>query len=376
MRDGSSIDSWWCLRSLCWNGYRVDLIAFAPRGSREGSVAAAEPGLDRIRFIPREVRRQAPVTLLRSLALGASYLGRKYRDRGYAEAVDEFLRTRQYDAVVIDRAYPGVYLDTIRRRVGAPPVILRAHNVERDLLDTEARRRSGPLRPLLRREARLFGDLEAGLVASVDRVFAITPKDAARLAELGGRPVEVLPAFLDPGEGSDGLLPGDGGTIVCTGDFTWRPNARGVMWFLREVWPSVRSWVPGSRLLIAGREATRFARAAAGPRVTLLAEVGDMRQVLRRAHVVISPVFDGSGVRMKVLEALAAGRRVLATPTGAAGIDYAGVRIEDSSANWRVALADELRRPPTIDNDGVTYVTQVHSWRRIWSPTGQVGGGA
>ncbi|RMH18420.1 MAG: glycosyltransferase, partial [Acidobacteria bacterium] len=112
------------------------------------------------------------------------------------------------------------------------------------------------------------------------------------------------------------------------------PTVDGALWFARRVWPRVRREVAAARWLLAGaRPAAALRRLAGRDGIELIAEPDDLEAIRRRARLAIAPLRAGSGVPVKVLEALAAGLPVIATPAAASGLD--------GLAGGELALAEE-----------------------------------
>jgi glycosyltransferase involved in cell wall biosynthesis len=110
-------------------------------------------------------------------------------------------------------------------------------------------------------------------------------------------------------------------SLVFTGTLDYRPNVDGILWFCREVLPSAARRVPGLTLTIAGRRPVPAVRELARqPRVSVIADVADIRPVLQRARLAVVPIRLGTGTRLKVLEAMAAGRPVVGTAVGLEGL--------------------------------------------------------
>ena len=112
-----------------------------------------------------------------------------------------------------------------------------------------------------------------------------------------------------------------GGPAVYLASGDYAPNRDGGNWLLRDVWPKVLRLDPHARLVIAGRGTeAAFADAASLPGVTVLGEVEDASGVLDSAAVVVAPVSSGGGQQLKVVEALARIRLVVATPFSARSV--------------------------------------------------------
>jgi len=110
-------------------------------------------------------------------------------------------------------------------------------------------------------------------------------------------------------------------TVVFTGVMGYPPNVEAVLWFAREVWPSVRRDVPDAVFAVAGRDPIpEIQRLADQPGIEILGAVPDMTVILRRAWVAVAPMRSGTGIKNKVLEAWAAGTPVVMTPLAANGL--------------------------------------------------------
>jgi glycosyltransferase involved in cell wall biosynthesis len=110
-------------------------------------------------------------------------------------------------------------------------------------------------------------------------------------------------------------------TIVFVGGFAHPPNVDAALWVGRTIFPRVLERVPEARLGIVGHEPGDDIRALAGGPVSVHASVADVTPYVDRAAVVVAPIRLGGSMRMKVLEAIAAGKALVATPRAAEGVD-------------------------------------------------------
>ena len=111
------------------------------------------------------------------------------------------------------------------------------------------------------------------------------------------------------------------GTIVFVGNFKHAPNLRGIMWFLRDAWTKIRTRYPKAKLNIVGANpSTELLEFHGQVGVTVTGWVEDVRPFLRQASVFVAPIFDGVGLRTKVLEAWAMGKPVVGTQLAFAGL--------------------------------------------------------
>lgn len=176
---------------------------------------------------------------------------------------------------------------------------------------------------------------EFGLLAKADAVIAIQHEEAAKVrAALADSAVITAPHATQPAPAPQ---PGEDDLLFFVGSNT-APNIVGLEWFFREIWPLIRARRPAARLKVAGSVARALSGAPEG--VTLLGVVGDLAPLYAEAGVVISPLYTGSGLKIKLVEALAAGKAVVGTSVTAQGVERQvadAMMLEDEPARFAEA---------------------------------------
>ncbi len=288
---------------------------------------------------PRTARRIAAAA--GSLFAGGAYSERLYRSADLARRAAR-LCAAERPKWVVAHAY---HVAPAALGAGVPAWI-DFHN-----LDSEIWRRTAEMegRGFVRAFARLQADrvaaLERSLADAAAGVSCVSARDAKALRALGVRhePL-VVPNGVDLERHARRRAPASSEMVFFVGDLSWPPNADGVRWFLREVWPRVRSLRPSARAEILGREAPADLARLAGEGVALLGEGGDARDGWARASVAIVPLRAGGGTRLKILEAAASGVPVVSTSIGAEGLEFGAdeIRIRDEAGPFAEAVAGLL----------------------------------
>jgi glycosyltransferase involved in cell wall biosynthesis len=143
-----------------------------------------------------------------------------------------------------------------------------------------------------------------------DSIAALAPEAAARVrVDPFGL---VLPPAADPAREAPG-------TILFVGAFHHPPNRDAALWLAREILPAVREQEPGARLRIVGSAPPPEVLSLAAASVEVVADAPSVIPHLEEAAVVMAPVRTGGGMRMKVLQAMAAGKAVVTTSRGTEG---------------------------------------------------------
>lgn len=232
------------------------------------------------------------------------------------------------DAIVLEGIPLHPLLPLLRPLTGN--LILDLHNVESDLAARLRATRMPTAQWLFRlldRNPERIRKAEVAAVARVDRVWVCSPQDRERLhAAVGPVSAHIVPNGVPRcAAWSKPLAPPSrdcGPVTLFVGHLGYEPNVRAVERICREIAPLVRLRLPHSRFVVAGRHPKKaLRRLAAAGAFELVADPPDVAQYLARAHVALVPVDIGGGTRLKILEAMAAGVPVVATPFATEGLD-------------------------------------------------------
>ncbi len=218
-----------------------------------------------------------------------------------------FAREFAPDFVVFEYIRLGYLLD------GCPPgvrSVLDMHDVMS--LRTISLRQAG-----LKASIEMDAATERKILGRFDRILAISRYDQKYLSqEMGLTNALYVPCSVEDMAVRNSL--GDGKRLVFTGART-APNIEGLRWFLSQVWPLLAP--DGFVLDVVGLVCEAFSEVPDG--VQLHGQQDDLQPFLAAADIAINPVFVGGGLKIKCLEALAAGLPCVTTIEGAAGLDSA-----------------------------------------------------
>jgi glycosyltransferase involved in cell wall biosynthesis len=137
-------------------------------------------------------------------------------------------------------------------------------------------------------------------------------------------------------------------TLLFLGSFRHLPNQEALTWFLRDVFPKVRAEEPRARLVVIGSDPPQPHSLPESDAIDLIGFVDDVRVPLKKYAVFVCPILSGSGVRVKLLEAFAAGIPVVSTRLGAEGLaDRDGdlCALADDAASFAGHVVKLLRDP-------------------------------
>ncbi|MEL7234754.1 MAG: glycosyltransferase family 4 protein, partial [Chloroflexota bacterium] len=159
--------------------------------------------------------------------------------------------------------------------------------------------------------------------------------------------------------------------LLFVGNYEYEPNRDAALWLAREVFPMVRKSVPAARLWLVGNAPTDEMKALASDYIEVTGRVDDVRPYYTEATVFVCPLRIGAGIKNKVLEALAMGCPVVATPLSVDGIAVAdgesylrGESADDLAAQTERLLTD-VELPDTLRENGRQVILDGYSWRGV-----------
>jgi GT2 family glycosyltransferase len=159
-----------------------------------------------------------------------------------------------------------------------------------------------------------FDQVQVCTTPNRDYLLSFLPKLAPRLAAGLRAGIDASRYRFQP-DGREPL------TMLFVGGFRHEPNRVAVDWFVHEVLPIILERQPRARFVIAGSDPPpAHTYADYGANLEMQGFVEDVREPLARYAVFVCPVLSGSGVRVKLLEAFAAGIPVVSTTIGAEGL--------------------------------------------------------
>jgi polysaccharide biosynthesis protein PslH len=340
----------------------VDLIAFIQEPwlqifyrSRAEALADCERalrGLCRsVRFLPIDsLKRRGGKwrTALAGLVSSPCYTLRWLQSRAARAAFAEAARGARYQLAHFDT----VGLAPYRALLDPVPATLGHHNIESHMLLRRAANEGNPLkrgyfaqegRRLQRYEAQVAGRFAGHITCSEvdsERLRAIAPH-----ANVVSVPNGVDVDYFRP-EGRESPAP----SIIFVGSLNWYPNVQAVLFLLQEIWPALKRQAPQLRLDIVGSAPPRAVLdlAAGLADVSVRGFVDDVRPLLDSATVYVCPIRDGGGTKLKLLDAFAMGKCVVAHPIACEGIDAVpGRHVEhaESAQDFTRSILRLLERP-------------------------------
>lgn len=294
----------------------------------------------------------------------------RFYNAAFEEKIVAVLKDFKPDAVQIESVYLTTYMPAIKDNSEAI-TLLRMHNIEYHIWHSLAAKSSILKKSYLRSLTRRLKAFERDAWKQYDIVLAITERDATQVKKLEHVPnLIVAPFGMDTSKihVSDTQEKWAGYHI---GAMDWIPNREGVKWFLTEVWPKVQKAVPEFEFYFAGRNMPDEFMQAQPKGVQCMAEVADANEFIADKKILIVPITSAGGIRVKILEAMAAGKIVITTPYGIKGIEaqtnkhYLSATSPDDFARAIRWCMEHKEEANTMANEARKFVQDKYEYRNV-----------
>lgn len=264
-----------------------------------------------------------PIELVISFFFSAiPYNIKRFRSRKLQNKLCKLLGNKDYDIIQIEGMNLAPYIPVIRNHSTAL-ISLRTHNVENEIWRGMAASTINPLKKIYFRSlARKIRKYEIRSAASCDMLVSISKTDLKFFRDAG----VFIPSYMVP-YGID-KLPEAGRSnentnmLAYIGSLDWRPNQEGLLWMVKNIWKELRCEHPDIVLRIAGRDAPQWlVRKLNLPGIEFAGEVENADEFISQCTILLVPLLAGSGMRIRIVQAMAMGKAVVTTTTGAGGME-------------------------------------------------------
>lgn len=319
--DGGSMATYSLMHSLLRLGHKVTLLTMCTQKHSLTSQAREKlASMVRLHSVSLKTGVTPHGFLANLLFSRKPYNAVRFIKGSFERTLSRILQLSVFDVVQLEGLYLMPYAETIRRYSDAL-LVLRAHNVEQEIWSRIALQEKHFFRKwyftLLANRIRNF---ETAAVNRYDMLVPITERDLEAFATMGNyKPSKAIPAGIET-TGVPGL-PAGRPDLFFLGSLDWKPNQEGILWFTEHVFPSLIARYPDLLLHVAGRNAPGWlVRELQKPGLVYHAEVPDSAAFISAHGILVAPCFSGSGMRVKILEAMSHGRPVVTTSIGAEGL--------------------------------------------------------
>lgn len=347
--------------------FEIDLAVFAVDGASDPAEAVPPSLIRRIIKLPLPSHSKSlPVRIVRnSLRLWRGVPPLLDRFSGRQRTLREALGNTRYDIGWVEHFWCAPYAEVLGE--SCRHLVLDLHNIESEWHERAAVADAWPLSVGHKRFAERYRSLESTWMARFHTVLVTSARDAQ---QLGNPRAVVYPNAIPTVPHSSAQR---GNSIVFSGNLEYHPNQQAVRFFHRHVWPLVKQSNPDLQWRIVGKNPNGVYDIVRGDSmVHLTGSVTDAITELSKSRVAIVPVLAGSGTRVKILEAWAAGLAVVSTTLGAEGLDAVSghhLLLADTPGEFAASIiklleVESLRKQ--LASAGRTLYEEKHTWDAAW----------
>ena len=245
----------------------------------------------------------------------------RFYQQPFEDKIVEVIAQFQPDVIQIESVYLTTYLPAIKHHSHAVKV-LRMHNIEYHIWHGLGMKSTNKIKKRyffnLTERLKIF---EREAWHKYDLVLPITEKDSYHVKRLE-KTVEMIvaPFSIDMAK-TQIIFANQKWVGYHLGAMDWIPNRDGMRWFLKTVWPKIHNTIPKFEFYFAGRKMPEEFLDMSLPGVHCQGEVENAAEFISDKKILIVPVSTAGGIRVKILEAMAAGKIIITSPEGIKGID-------------------------------------------------------
>ena len=290
-----------------------------------------------------------------ALVTSDSYNVNRFFSPDFNKRLIELLERDSYDFVHLESLFMTPYIHTIRKYSKAK-IILRSHNLEHLIWERLASSAGNTAKRLyLKHLSVKLKKYEYRTINEVDGIAAISFEDTSRYKFLKcSVPLITIPFGINlknyPYQPLDLSAPI---SVFHIGSMDWEPNKEAISWLLDDIWPLVQK--SGVQLHLAGKNMPGYITEQANESLIVHGEVDQAIHFMREHDIMIAPLLSGSGMRVKIIEAMGMGKAVITTKVGAEGISYThnqNIIIADTAEEMALALRTLINTPSEVDRIG------------------------
>lgn len=358
--------------------YDLDVIVFRQPGDPDPA-SLFPPGLARqVKAIDLPYHSRTTAARLgrnaRRLVRGIPPLNDRFA--GFGTEISALTADRHYSTIVVEHFWCAPYAEQLGDRCAR--LILDLHNIESRLYQSLADVESGFPRLVFRRFESAARRLERVWLARYSLVLTASAEDSHRLCSID--PAAKTLVYPNALPSKDQPAPAVEDTIVFSGNLEYPPNGGAVRFFGDRVWPLILAARSDIRWRLVGKNPRALAGLLDGrPAIEIVGPVDDAIAAIAESKIAVVPVFSGSGTRIKILEAWAAGVPVVSTTLGAEGlgaIDGKHLLLADSPQEFARAVMSLLSDDSLharVRQAARTLYEQRFTWTAVWKRLEEAG---
>ncbi len=366
-KDGGAIACMNMLKGFFELGHKVSVLSMSTKKHQvvESQIPEDVKKLATFYFVNVEAEISVVGAVLNLLFSKLPYNAERFIDGAFEKKLTELLLANQYDVIQLEGLYLCPYISIIKKYSKAS-IAYRAHNIEYEVWERTASLAHGIKKWYLKLLSSRIKQFEISFINAYDILVPISSRDASLLDKLGNTKPKIV---SQTGIDAQNYIPDQQNiefpSVFHIGSLDWAPNQEGLLWFLKNCWPTLVTNFPELKFYVAGRNTPAWLREKlTQTNVVVLGEVEDARQFINSKAIMIVPLFSGSGMRIKIIEGMALAKPIVSTSIGTEGIATTtgeNIIVADSGNEFIEAVTALINNKPyfeKISGNARTFVTE------------------
>lgn len=291
--------------------------------------------------------------LFYSLFQKESYIISRYYSKNFEKKIKSLIQSNDYDIIQLEHICLGVYIPIIKKYTEAK-IIIREQNIEFKLWQSYRISSKNIFhRTYLQLQIKKLKAFEQKCLASSDGIIALTDIDSNEINNLNILvPKITIPIGYDfTNLNSMPQFKNNRIKFYHLGSMDWLPNIQGIDWFLKEIFPKLNLNPNNYEIHLAGKKMPNYFKRRSNSSLLINDKIKNAIDFINEKDVLIVPLLSGSGIRVKIIEALANRKTVISTTIGAQGIpvEESGIIIADTVEEFVFQIEKICNQPELIE---------------------------
>ena len=380
---GPKVKTWHVIRYLVEQGHHVTLASFI-RPEEEQFLPEVVKTCNQVFTIPIRRSRLADIGYwLRSNFTGRPFLVERDDVKEMRNQVKNLVRSNQIDVIHADQLTMAQFAMPPDPESDWPITIFDAHNAVWTIVERTQDSVMLPLKPVLALEAKRIRKYEWQIVEQFDHTLAVSEIDKRALLEdkpQGNqehefdKKITVIPIAVDTQQLQPAKREKRSRNILTMGTLHYPPNADGIRWFAKEIFPLIEKEIPSASLTIVGKNPPADFLQLASDKpgsIHVTGYVPDLSPYMDQAAIMVVPVRAGGGMRVRILEGFARAMPMVTTTVGLEGINArSGIDVfvadtEDSFADTVIKLLNDPKLQNQLAENGRFLAENQYDWQAV-----------
>ena len=356
IKDGESMAIYSLAESLVLNGAKVDLLSMNTQKHRGVLANFKSTFYKSVSMVDINTGFNL-ITFIFHFFTSLPYQLSRFYHKSFKSYLINILLANNFDYIFLETIYLMPYV-SILKKYSKAKIVLRTHNLEYEIWNRlQIRSKWGIQKFIFKIFSYQIHSFESKKLKKIDFLISISQRELEWFMHYYPK----LKSLAIPITWNSGMIdtplkePNNNPTLFFIGSLDWKPNLEGLCWFLHHIWPLINAKIPNLSFYVAGRNMPENLKQLKIPNVTMIGEVENSNQFINLHDICIVPLLSGSGMRAKIIEAMAMGKVVVTTSMGLEGIkatDGFDVCVADTSSQFLTIILDLISNPLKIKKIG------------------------